>query len=128
VHDFEAWLIHDAVRVEVGVGWEACCRYVFGAGGVGVAAAFGVGVNVQLDLADAAVELLGERLVLIIEAFEGFGVVGLPELALAGGDAGVVAVVGAYDLDMVELEGVGLAWEAVARAVVMTRVERVRSM
>jgi hypothetical protein len=67
-------------------------------------------------------------LVLIIEAFEGFGVVGLPELALAGGDAGVVAVVGAYDLDMVELEGVGLAWEAVARAVVMTRVERVRSM
>jgi hypothetical protein len=78
---------------------------IFRTGGMGVAAALGVGVDIELDLADAAIELLGERLVLVVEALVGVGILRLPELALAGRDASVVAVVGADDLDLVELHG-----------------------
>jgi hypothetical protein len=68
-----------------------------------VAAALAIGKDVELDLADAAVELLRERLMLVVEALEVLSVVGLPELGLAGGDTGVVAVVRADDLNLVEL-------------------------
>lgn len=46
VHHLESRLVHEAVGVEFGVGGKAGCGYVFGAGGVGVAASFGVGVDV----------------------------------------------------------------------------------
>jgi hypothetical protein len=67
-----------------------------------VATAMTIGEDIELDLADAAVELLRERLVLVVEAFEVFSVIGLPERCLAGRNAGVVAVVRADDLDLVE--------------------------
>ncbi len=104
VHDLEAGLAHDAIGIEVGIGRKAGGGSHRGAGGMGVETSLGVGVDVELNLANAAVELLGERLVFVIEAFEGLGVLGLPELALVGSDAGVIAVVSPDDLDLVELE------------------------
>ncbi len=41
---------------------------------------------------------------LVVEAFEGFGILGLPELGFVGRDAGVIAVVRADDLNLVELD------------------------
>ena len=69
---------------------------------LGIVAALGVGEEVQLDLADAAVELLGERPVRVVEPLG-------PALAARGdqaqdvrGRGDVVGVVRADDLDLVE--------------------------
>ncbi len=70
---------------------------------MGIAAALGVGEDVELDLADAGVELHGERQVLVIESFVRVGVLCLLDLGLTRRDAGVIAVVRADHLDLVEL-------------------------
>jgi len=105
VHDFEAGLEHEAVGIKFRIGGETGGGYVFRAGGMGVAATLGVGVDVEFDLADSAVELLWEWLVLVVEPLVCFGILCLPELAFVGRDTSVVAVVGADDLDLVELDG-----------------------
>ena len=105
VHDFEAGLEHEAVGIKFRIGGETGGGYVFRAGGMGVAATLGVGVDVEFNLADSAVELRWEWLVLVVEPLVGFGILCLPELAFVGRDTGVVAVVGADDLDLVELDG-----------------------
>ena len=104
VHDFEAGLVHDSVGVEVGIRRKFCGSDGRRAGRVGVKAAFGVGIDVEFDLADPAVELLRKRLVLVVETFVRVGILRLPELTLVGRNAGVIAVVGSDDLNLVELD------------------------
>jgi hypothetical protein len=63
-----------------------------------------VGKDIQFNLPDAAVKLLLKRLMLIVEALIGFGILGLPELAFIGRDAGVITVVGSNDLNLIKLQ------------------------
>ena len=41
---------------------------------------------------------------LVVEAFVSVGILGLPDLAFVGRDAGVIAVVRADDLNLIELQ------------------------
>ena len=59
VHDFEAGFFHDAVGIEVGVRRQAGLGDHLRAERVSVEAAFGVGIDVKLDLADAGIKLRG---------------------------------------------------------------------
>lgn len=69
-----------------------------------VQAAFGVGINIEFNLANAGVQLLRNWGVLILETPVGIGVLRLPDLGLAGCNASVVAVVGPNYLNLIELE------------------------
>ena len=67
---------------------------------MGVEAAFAVRVDVELNLANAAIELLRQRLMLVVQSFISVRILALPNLAFVGGDAGVIAVMGPYDLNL----------------------------
>ena len=83
---------------------------------VGEAAALGVGVDVELHLADAMVELHGQRRVAVVQPVERLGVGRLQELGHAWRQAGVIAVVAADHLDLVDADVVvGAGGEAVGR-------------
>ena len=105
VHHLEAGLGHDAVGVKGWVRGEACGSYHLRSEGMSVAAAVGVGEDIEFELAHAALELLGQRWMRVIETCIFFGILLLQELAFAGRDAGVIAVVRADDLDLVHLDG-----------------------
>ena len=62
---------------------------------MGVEASFAVRVNVELNLANAAVELLWQRLMLVVQSFISVRILALPDLAFVGRYAGVIAVMGA---------------------------------
>jgi hypothetical protein len=53
VHDLEAGLAHETLRIEVGIGRQAGGGYACGTVGMRVEAAPGVGVDVEFDLPDA---------------------------------------------------------------------------
>jgi hypothetical protein len=82
VHDLEPGFVHEVVGVKAGVGREVGFGDHPRAGGVGVAAAGGVGL--ELDLANAAVKLLAEGLMLVVEALVRRGVILLPDRGFAG--------------------------------------------
>src|SRR5580698_1101456 len=69
-----------------------------------VQSAFRIGIDVEFNLTDATIELLGQRLMLIVEPLVCVRILSLPELTFAGCDAGVVAVVGSYYLNLIELD------------------------
>ena len=71
---------------------------------MGVETAFGVRIDIEFDLADTAIELLRKRLMLVVQTFVSVCIFFLPDLAFVGCYAGVVAVVRADDLNLVELE------------------------
>ncbi len=67
-----------------------------------VQSAFCIGVDVEFNLAYTTVELLGQRLMLIVEPLVCVRILSLPKLTFAGSDAGVVAVVRSYYLNLIE--------------------------
>ena len=71
---------------------------------MGESSALTVGKNIELDLAYAAIKLLRERFVLVIEAREGIGPCRLPYPGFARRNAGVIAVVRSDHLDLIQLE------------------------
>ena len=100
VHDLEAGLGEDMLGIEA-------CRAASvqrRAERVGEAAALGVDIDVELDLADALIELRGQRGVAVVEAVEGLGVGGLQHLGDARRQARVIAVVAADHLDLVDAQ------------------------
>lgn len=73
-----------------------------------VEATLAVGVDVELDLAHTGVKLRGQWMVLIVEAFEALRVFLPPKPGLAGRNPGVVTVVRADDLNLVDLQCVAV--------------------
>src|ERR1700761_6229384 len=69
-----------------------------------VETALGIGVDIKLNLAHAAVDLLCQRLVLIVETFVGVGVLRLPEFRFTRRDARVIAVVRSDHLNLIDLQ------------------------
>jgi hypothetical protein len=67
-----------------------------------VAPALGIGENVQLDLPDATVQLLGQRRVPIIEFLVILRLLCLPNLGGTGSNSRMVTVVSADNLDLVQ--------------------------
>lgn len=61
MHDLEARLIHDSLWIEYRICWQTGCCNGGGSGGVRVVSAGAVCVDVQLDLANAFVQLLIQR-------------------------------------------------------------------
>ena len=104
VHDLEARLIHFVVRIEVGVSRQARCSYFFNDGGMGIAATFGIGIDIDLELAHPARELISERRMSVVELAHCLGVHLLDQLALAGRKASVIAVVRPNHLDLIDVD------------------------
>src|ERR1700743_3056452 len=105
MHDFESRLFHQAHRIKARTLWQPGGGDRTDSRRMRVAAALGVGIDVELDLTHAGVELLIQRPVTV---FKGLikRRIGVPhELRFTGGEAGVVAVVGADHLDLVDLDG-----------------------
>src|SRR5580700_10683216 len=69
---------------------------------MGEAATLGVTEDIELDLADAMIELLGQAAVSVVQAFESFGVSPLQELRDALRQAGVITVVRADYLYLID--------------------------
>ena len=67
-----------------------------------IAAAFAVGEDIDLDLPHAAIELLIERLMRIVQPAQGVRSLLLEKCAHARQKAGVIAVVRADDLNLVD--------------------------
>src|SRR6266851_7555077 len=70
--------------------------------------ALAIGVDIKLNLAHTAIELLRKRLMLVVKTFVSVCVLGLPDLAFGGRDTGVIAVMRTDDLNLIQLQcGVG---------------------
>src|ERR1700761_1257178 len=104
VHHLEARLVHVAFWVKRWIRRESGSRDISRSGRMRVEPTLCIGVDIELDLAHAAVELLCEGLVLIVETFVSIGVLRLPELGFARCDAGVITVMGSDHLNLVDLQ------------------------
>ena len=111
VHDLEARLIHDVVRIEGRIRRQPCRFNHVRTVGVRVLAALAVSIDVELNLADAAVKLLGEGLMLIVESFERIRIFCQPDLHLVWRDAGMIAIVRTNDLNLIDVKlAIALRW------------------
>src|ERR1039458_4260638 len=102
VHHFEAGLGHDAVWIEIRIGRQLRSGNHRRTRRMRVETAFDVGIYIKLDLANAAIELLIERLMPIVQAVERARILLLPQPCCTGGKAGVITVVRPDDLDLVD--------------------------
>src|SRR5258707_15812912 len=66
--------------------------------------ALAIGVDIKLNLAHTAIELLRKRLMLVVKTFVSVRILALPDLAFVGRDTGVIAVVRANDLNLIQLQ------------------------
>ena len=72
---------------------------------MGVTAAFCVREDVEFDLSDSPFQLLRQGWMAVFKTLISLGVLCLPDLALAGSDASVIAIVCADDLYLVHADG-----------------------
>ena len=83
-----------------------------------IESAFAIRIHVELDLANAAIELLWKWLMLIVQSLVGIRILLLPELAFVGSNACVIAIVRPNNLYLVELQSIvrSLSKENTAKA------------
>ena len=105
VDDLESRLFHDAGGIKRGIGGEPGFGDLGDGGRIREKTAFGVGEDIELELSDAAVELDVDGGVAIIERGGGAGIGFEEKGGFAGGEAEVVAVVAADELDVGDAEG-----------------------
>src|SRR5665213_3903564 len=109
-------LAHDAVWIEIRIGRQLRSGNHRRTRRMRVETAFAVGIYIKLDLANAAIELLIERLMPIVEAVKCARALCLPQRYCAWCKAGVITVVGTDDLDFVNAELLvllGAGWQSV---------------
>jgi hypothetical protein len=66
--------------------------------------AFAISVDIKLNLTDTAIELLRKRLMLVVKTFVGVCILRLPDLAFVGRNSGVITVVRANDLNLIQFQ------------------------
>jgi len=66
--------------------------------------AFAISINIKLNLANTAIELLRKRLMLIVKTFVSVCILGLPDLAFVGRDTSVIAVVRSDNLNLIQFQ------------------------
>ena len=103
VHDLETGLQHQAAGIFGRIGGKSGGCHHGRALGVSVAATLRVGVDVDLNLPDAVIQLLRQRRMAVVQACGGLRILLLQPLGSVRPQTGVVAVVRADDLDLVEL-------------------------
>src|ERR1035437_777116 len=116
VHYFEAGLGHDAVGIEFRIGRQVRSGNHRRTRRMRVETAFAVGIYIKFDLANAAIELLIEWLMPIVEAVKCARTLCLPQRCCAWCKAGVITVVRTDDLDFVNAELLvllGAGWQSV---------------
>ena len=69
-----------------------------------IKAAFAIRINIKLNLPDTAIELLRQRLMLVVKTLVSIRILRLPDLALIRRNPGVITVVRANDLNLIQLQ------------------------
>jgi hypothetical protein len=104
VHDFETRLIHVVIRVEVRVGRKMSRGNHIHDRWVRELAALRIVEDIDLDLPHTAVELFGQRRVLVVQAPQSLWMMRFQQLPLAWRKSRVIAVVRPDYLDLVDVD------------------------
>ena len=103
MHHLKAGLVHLMLRIEVRVRRQSCRRNVTNNRRMSKSSALWVREDIDLNLSHTTGELLSQRRMMVVQASQSFGILHLHVLPFTRRKSGVIAVVRANYLDLIQV-------------------------